>query len=206
MTSMCKAYITNKNEKKSRRCKKSASSSGFCSTHKKKQILLSNSMSDLNAAESLVTLSQSTQSQQEHDYQSTQAQQEHDYNADCDYTHSFSNYKDTIKSMEREFTNSMEYLNVQLHELKSHLTLTELEKMDVLCTSYFEKYEDYGMSLKNDIKNQLEYYEKMVESLYEDEKILESNMKYRKDQSAEMNKLIQDAKERLVYLHDLLTL
>lgn len=189
----CKAFISTSSSKKTRRCKRSAKEGGLCSVHKQKEILLTKTKDELVAANAMITLSQSSQTQL-------------DTTVKMDYTHSFANYKDTIKSMEREYNNSMEYLNVEFQKLKSHLTLTELDKMEVLCTGTFEKYEDYNNSLKHDIDNQLDYYENIIERLYEDRKILVSNMKHREEQVEEMKRLITDARERLTYLHDLLTL
>lgn len=186
----CKAFITTNNGKASRRCKRSASVNGFCYTHKQTR-----SNDELVAADALVTLSQFSQTQDDLSNQNTS------YNTPVLF-----NYKDTINSMEREYNNSMDYLNVEFQKLKSHLTLDELDKMEVMCTGTFEKYEDYSNSLKHDIDNQLNYYENIIEKLYEERKILTSNMKYREEQVDEMKRLVSDARERLTYLHNLLTL
>lgn len=197
----CKAFISTQSGKKTRRCKKSAKENGLCSSHKQKELLLTKTKEELVAANAMVMLSQSSQTQNNNVVMS-----DSETNTKQEYTHPFANYKDTINSMEREYNNSMEYLNVEFQKLKSHLTLTELDKMEVLCTGTFEKYEDYSNSLKHDIDNQLDYYENIIERLYEDRKIIISNMKYREEQVDEMKRLISDARERLTYLHDLLTL
>ena len=201
MTSTCKAFITTKNSNKTRRCKRHATLNGLCSSHKTKN-LLTRTKTELDAADALVTLSQihqcnvSTESTSQLTNQSIET---------VDYT-GFTNYKDTINSMEREYNNSIEFLNIEFQKLKSHLTLNELDKMDVLCKGIFEKYEEYNNNLKTDIDTQLDYYENIIEKLYEDRKILVSNMKYREEQMEEMKTLVTDARERLTYLHDLLTL
>lgn len=183
----CKAFITTTNGKKTRRCKKSASVGGFCFTHRQRR-----TTDELVVADALVTLSQT--------------QQTDELSQQTSYTPTLFNYKDTINSMERDYNNSMEFLNIEFQKLKSHLTLHELDKMDVLCAGAFEKYEDYSNSLKHDIDNQLDYYENIIERLYEDRKILVSNMKCREEQMEEMKRLVSDARERLTYLHELLTL
>lgn len=191
MKIMCKASVQTNSSRKTRKCKNSAKRNGLCSLHLQRE--------ELDVAETLLTLSKESQI--------TEDSMSNEYlDSNNTYTHSLSNYTDVINSMERDFNNSMEYLNVQFHELKSNLTLTELDKMEVLFTGYFEKYEDYNNNLKNDIKTQLEYYENIVEKLYNDKKILESHIQYRKEQCEEMKRLITYARERLLNLHDLLTL